>query len=84
MVVLLFLQFLISSGDFETPSDGRRKNLLLQLEMTAPKCKIHGKKLKKKNVKVLFVLFFPMFIFLKMMFSQNDETVVLEFLDLHK
>ena len=48
MVILPFLQFLISSGDFETPSDGRRKNLLLQLEMTAPKCKIHGKKLKKK------------------------------------
>ena len=46
MVILLFLQFLISSGDFETPSDGRRKNLLLQLEMTAPKCKIHGKKCK--------------------------------------
>ena len=79
MVILPFLQFLISSGDFETPSDGRRKNLLLQLEMTAPKCKIHGKKLF-----LCFVLFFPMFIFLKMMFSQNDETVVLEFLDLHK
>ena len=71
MVILLFLQFLISSGDFETSSDGRRKNLLLQLEMTAPKCKIHGKKFKKKKCKSTVCAFFSyVYIFENDVFSE--------------
>ena len=70
MVILLFLQFLISSGNFETPSDGRRKNLLLQLEMTAPKCKIHGKKLKKKCKSTVCAFFSYVYIFENDVFSE--------------